>query len=152
VRTPRELADAVSAVVMDGERRGPCRPDEVVTAEQRLGITLPADVRAFYGCMNGTADMTDVEHGLITLWPLDKWNRIEDEAPADARGPLANTVVFADHSYWCWAYSARFSSEPSDQMEVFLVGVGAPSPIAKSFTEFVQMVLSGDEALYGKAG
>ena len=96
--------------------------------------------------------MTDIDHGLITLWSLDKWRRIEDEAPQYAQGHLANTVVFADHSYWCWAYGARFSAQTPDRMEVVLVANGAPVPIAETFTDFLQMVLSGDQALYGKAG
>jgi len=151
MRTPRELADAVASLV-DAQRNGPCSADELASTERRLGITLPADARAFYERMNGTADMTDVDHGLITLWSLDKWRRVEEEAPQYAQGHLANTVVFADHSYWCWAYGARFSAETPDRMEVVLVANGAPVPIAETFTDFVQMVLSGDQALYGKAG
>lgn len=152
MRTPQELADAIATVVMRGERNGPCTVDELVKTERRLGIVLPTDVRAFYEHMNGTPDMTDGAHGLITLWSLDKWKRIEDESPEFAQGALANTVVFADHSYWCWAYSARFTADEPKGMEVYVVANGEPIPIAASFTDFVQMVLSDDRALYGKAG
>jgi cell wall assembly regulator SMI1 len=79
--TPEELAEAISKIVVGGATTSPCRPETLSAAERRLGLRFPSDVCAFYRRTNGTADMTDTEHGLITFWPLEKWERVEDEAP-----------------------------------------------------------------------
>jgi hypothetical protein len=152
MQTPEQLAGAVAALVIHGERALPCTPTEIWAAEQRLGIDFPSDVRAFYRCTNGTADMTDVEHGLVSLWPLEKWRRVRDEAPTYSSALLADALVFADHSYWCWAYAGVLSHEDPDRMVIYTVGVGAPAVIAETFTDFIVMILSGDGGLHGRAG
>ena len=100
--------------------------------------------------MDGT-DMLDADHGFITLWPLGRWARLEQEAPQYAKDAPAGAIVFADHSLWCWAYAAEF--EPaSERTTVYIVGAGAGVPIAHSFTEFLELIVTDSRRLYGDAG
>jgi hypothetical protein len=79
---------------------------------------------------------------------------VESSGP---RGPQlapavpADAVVFADYSLWCWAYAAQF--EPgSERMTVRIVGAGTGVPIAHTFTEFLELIVTDNKRLYGEAG
>jgi hypothetical protein len=153
MRTVEELTDAlVSApfVHRDATRRGPANPTAFTDLESRLHVKLPSDVRAFYSRMDGT-DLLDAEHGLITLWPLDRWTRLDQEAAQYAKDAPAGAIVFADYSLWCWAYAAEF--EPgSERTIVHIVGGAGGVPIAETFTEFLELVVTNSQRLFGDAG
>jgi hypothetical protein len=145
------LASQVMALVSRGVREPPCSDADVLAVEARLGITLPADVRRFYRAMDGTNDMTD-GHGLVRFWALREWNFVKLELPNDPSiFPIGNAVIFADHSCWATAYAAWFPERGSDRMEIFMLE-GYESPMASSFSEFVQLVLADDSRVYGGAG
>src|SRR5580765_4717058 len=150
MRTVEELTDALASApfaVDDGKRRAPAGPVALADLEFRFRLKLPADVRAFYSRMDGT-DMLDADHGLITLWPLDRWNRLDQEVPKYAKAVLADAIVFADYSLWCWAYAAQF--EPgSERMTVHIIGGSASGPIAETFTEFLELIVNDSKRLYG---
>jgi cell wall assembly regulator SMI1 len=131
-----------------GATTSPCSPEALTAAERRLGLRFPSDVCAFYRRTSGTADMTDSEHGLITFWPLEKWERVEDEAPQFAKD--LQPTPSCSQTIRTGARPMRGTSRQTRRkMRVYLVGCGAPTSIAESFTEFVQLVLSGHENLYG---
>ena len=153
MRTVEELTDvlALAPLAFHGsKRRPPADPRAIVDLELRFGVRLPRDVRAFYSRMDGT-DMMDAAHGLITLWPLGLWNRVEDEVPQSIRPVPAGTIVFADHSLWCWAYAAEFDAE-SERTVVHIIGAGVGVPIAETFTEFLELIVTDSRRLYGEAG
>lgn len=151
MRTVTELTDAIASAQLalrDGRRRPPANPVALAEFEFRWGLKLPTDVRAFYSRMDGT-DMMDAEHGLITLWPLDRWNHLDhEEAPQYPVVVPGDAIVFADHSLWCWAYAAQFESA-SERMTVRIVGRGTSVPIAETFTEFLELIVTGSKRLYG---
>lgn len=144
--SPADLVDRIASLVVDGGRASPCRTGEIEETEARLGVSLPSDVRAFYGLMNGTSDMTTVEHGLVWLWPLERWTPVAGGARELVSEGLGEAILFADHSAWVWGYAARFHL---GRTEIFIVGGDQPRPIAHSFTEFAEMIMSGDERLFG---
>jgi hypothetical protein len=148
METPRQLADAIAALVR--APNGPCALGAIQETEDRLYVRLPDDVREFFARMNGTVDMTDVDHGLITLWPLEQCKRLDDEVPAFAGSPVADAIVFADHSIWCWAYAARFPRDNPDTMRIWMVEGPQSVLIAETFSQFVKMIVSKDAGLYGR--
>ena len=148
METPRDLADAIAGLVR--EPNEPCGAGAVREAEDRLYVRLPDDVREFFTRMNGTLDMTDVDHGSIRLWPLEQWKRLDEEQPGFARGPVAAAVAFADHSIGCWVYAAEFQRDSPTTMRIWMVGGPEPLMVAKTFSQFANMILSNDDALYGK--
>lgn len=153
MRSLKELTDVlVSAplAVGDGRRHPPADPVAIADLEVRFGLKLPADVRAFYSRADGT-DMMDANHGLITLWPLDRWKCLDQEAPQYAMAVPGDAIVFADYSLWCLAYAARFE-HASQRMTVHIIGTGAGVPIAETFTEFLELVVTNSNRLYGEAG
>src|SRR6516162_6484541 len=97
VRTPAQLADAIEVVLLDAGRRPPCTSGEIAALERRLQIRVPEDVRGFYGQMDGTDGMTTVDHGLVTLWPLERWTRAKDETFGSDE-EIADAIIIADHS------------------------------------------------------
>ncbi len=93
-------------------------------------------------------DMTD-GFGLVRFWPLREWNFVQAELPHDPSvGPIAKAIVFADHSCWVTAYAAWFPVPGSDRMDIFMLE-RHESPMALSFTAFVQLVLADDPRVYG---
>lgn len=153
MRTVEQLTDVLASAPLalrDGRRRPPAGPAALAAVESRFRLRLPSDVRAFYSTMDGT-DMLDADHGLITLWPLDRWTTLEQEAPEHARDAPVDAIVFADYSLWGWAYAAEF--EPGSQrMTVHVVGRGPGAPIAGTFTEFLELIVTDDRRLYCDAG
>lgn len=153
MRTLEELADEFASAPFAfsaSECRRPVDPRTIDDLESRFGVRLPTDVRAFYSRMDGT-DMMDAAHGLITLWPLNRWSRLDDEVSQHAREVPGDAIVFADHSAWCWAYAAEFDAE-SERMVVSIVGAGPGIPIAETFTEFLELIVTDSKRLYGEAG
>jgi hypothetical protein len=151
MKTVDELADALMSAPFaypDAKRRSPADPAALTDVESRFRVRLPSDVRAFYSRMDGT-DMLDANHGLITLWPLDRWTRLDQEAPQYAESASPAAIVFADYSLWCWAYAAEF--EPAgERTTVRIVGAGAGAPIAETFREFLELIVSNSRRLCGE--
>jgi hypothetical protein len=87
---------------------------------------------------------------LITLWPLEQWKGLGDEVPDLSRCPVADAIAFADHSIWCWVYAAQFQRNNPDTMRIWIVGGPEPILVAETFSQFASMILSCDDALYGK--
>jgi len=146
--TRRGLAERVAVVLMEGHRPSPATSAQIVATESRLGITLPADMRNFYLSMDGSGEMTDVDHGLVRFWSLAEWKRVQDEVPKTLDIHLHDAIVVADHSIWCWAYAAAFSPATDVVRFFILEGAGGPAPIAETFTDFVELVLRNDRRLY----
>ena len=148
MKTVRELTEALISAPFahrDMERRPPADPASLADLETRLRVRLPSDVRAFYSRMDGT-DMLDADHSWITLWPLDRWKRVDQEAPQYADDAPSGAIVFADYSLWCWAYAAEF--EPaSERTIVHIIGAGAGAPIAETFTEFLELIVTNSRRL-----
>lgn len=141
-----QIVARIAPLVGGDGRASPCRGDEIEETEARLGISLPSDIRDFYRLMNGTADMTTTDHCSVWLWPLEKWTSVSAGAPELANRQLADAILFADHSMWVLGYAAKFYL---GRTEIFIVGGGQPMPIAHNFTEFVEMIVTGDERLVG---
>jgi hypothetical protein len=142
------LADAIEVVLLDAGRRPPCTSGEIAALERRLQIRVPEDVRGFYGQMDGTDGMTTVDHGLVTLWPLERWTRAKDETFGSDE-EIADAIIIADHSISIFGYAAKFSADGAARLDIHTVGIGPREPIASSFSEFVEMILGGDRRLYG---
>ena len=151
MRTVAELTDVLfsaPSALGDAARRPPADPAALTDLESRLRVKLPSDVRAFYSRMDGT-DMLAADHSWITLWPLDRWTRLDQEAPNCAMEAPPDAIVFADYSLWCWAYTAEF--EPgSERTTVRIVGGVGGVPIAEAYTEFLELVVSDSRRLCGE--
>ncbi len=149
MKTLEELTNALISAPFahpDFRRRSAGDPAVLGELESRFRVRLPADVRAFYSRMDGT-DMLDANHGLITLWPLERWTRLGEEAPQYAKDAPSDAIVFADYSLWCWAYAAEFDPA-SERTIVHIVGAGAGAPIAETFTEFLELVVTNSRRLH----
>ena len=153
MKTVEDLTDVLVSAPFahrDAKRRPPADSAALTDLESRLHVKLPSDVRAFYSRMDGT-DMLEADHGWITLWPLERWTRLDDEAPQYAKDAPRGAIVFADYSLWCWAYAAQF--EPvSERTTVHIIGAGAGAPIAETFTEFLELIVTNSRRLCWDAG
>ncbi len=150
MKTLQELTEAIASAALafsDSKRSAPADAMALSVVEDRFNLKLPADVRAFYSRVDGT-DMMDGSHGLITLWPLERWAYLDDEAPECAKRVPGDAIVFADHSLWCWAYAAQFE-RGSERTTVHIVGAASDGPIAETFTEFLELILADSPRLYG---
>jgi len=148
LRTGRQLASEVQKVLIAGSVALPATGDDFTSTERRLGISLPSDMRDFYGVMNGTNELTDLDHGLIRFWPLDEWKLAGEEAGAALDVQLQHTVVVADHLHWSWAFAADFTKAPTALPFFIVGGSGGLVPIAATFSAFVELVLLDDPKIY----
>ena len=127
----------------------PATEIDVTAFEARYGVVLPADLRAYFITLNGTAvgayGMQD-KH-LLGFWHLDEVRSFA-ELFADY-GPTtpeqARTFVVADHSIWVYGFGIQLSADPNAPTPI-VVDIGSPyHRVAESFSEFLKAYLRDDE-------
>ena len=120
----------------------PVTEAELLTFEQRKGMQLPADVRAFYLCCNGF----DVNSELFRFMPLaenlkDGWNCLLI-SPHDFF--VAEYMIYAD----AWALAVN-ASAPADYI---IYNSREELTLTTSFAEFLEVAIHhgvhGDGGLY----
>lgn len=122
--------------------------EEVSSFEERYAVRLPADVRAFFGAMNGTGEYIDAE--AVSWWPLRRVRTIAEELPDDRPVPPAGAghFCFVDYSVWCNAYALRLTADPDQPAPVVAVyAADLLVPIAPSFRDFLAMYLADSYAV-----
>ena len=115
---------------------------EMAAFEARYGVRLTADVRAFFGALNGTGELIDEE--FVSWWPLERVRPIAEElATQAAPTPIAREYFcFADYGVWCNAYAFRLTGDPDQPAPVVSVsGMDHLIPAAPSFRDFLATYL-----------
>ena len=145
--------DRVRALFEDDQVYPGASEQELQEVECKLGIVLPNDMRSFYKKMNGSKVFTDLEYGHITFWQLSQLKTVSQEFPSEKRDCLSDAILFSDHLIWSWAFAGivlpRGKSETTE-FHVYVIGVSEPGePIARTFSEFLELVLKDDLVLYG---
>ncbi|HSI16789.1 MAG TPA: SMI1/KNR4 family protein [Sphingomonas sp.] len=123
----------------DGPAGEPIAEGAVAAFEERHGLTLPADFRAYLLHAAPVTEEMDAE--CTTWWPFERLRTLPEECPGDAPAPIlrgrdAQCVVFADHLVWCWAW-AICCGDDGNYGKVLLV-CGDDRFVADSFTDFVR--------------
>lgn len=107
--------------------------------EQRYGITLPEDFRAYL--LNVAPEEEHWDDGDAIWWQPSRIRNI----PEEYEHPLGNPAVaaraggclfFADYMIWCWAW-AICCEAGEDHGKVAVIGAG-DRWVADSFTDFVR--------------
>jgi SMI1 / KNR4 family (SUKH-1) len=111
---------------------------ELASLEERYGVHLPDDMRAFYRATNGTrgpqnSSGTD-EQGL-EFWP------VEDIEPLVRHQP--KILDFADYMM----AEHTFGTDLDETSNNFGTVYGGGHIMARSFSEFMEMYVAGDERL-----
>jgi hypothetical protein len=116
---------------------------EISSAEARLGVVLPEDLRSFYRCVGGTDEATPLENGWITFWPLDRW-----ESAVGVENEFGHGLtLIADHGLSSWFYAAEFPARANTP--IFIVdGLRKPRLIAPSFAAFIDAAIRNDARIY----
>jgi hypothetical protein len=150
-----ETADAATLLVgywaSDGEVPAPSeRPEDAVRdLEQRYGVTLPEDFRAYL--LNAAPAHNYYDDGDGTWWSPANIKNIPDEYPGAIGDPVVAgkehaCLFFADFLIWASAW-AICCAPGSDYGKVVLIC----SPIrwvADSFTDFVRAYTTDPRSLY----
>ena len=118
--------------------------------ESKYGVSLPADLRDYFLCVNGMpAGRTD--EALIRFWMLDEAKPLPEGAPAYANPTYiqnpSSFFLFADFCIWSHAYAIRLSAVPSQSNTVIVVGDTSPVLLFDSFAELVDSYLTNKELL-----
>lgn len=119
---------------------------EITAFEEKYGIRLPADVRAYFETVNGTLlgayNMEDRD--LLSFWHLDQVRTFAEEG-IKGDPDAAHSFVFADYSMWGYAFAVRLSKDPTAPAPV-VVDIGSPHQIvAGSLAEFLERYLKRDK-------
>ena len=91
---PDDFANHLRACVDPEWIRPPATALDIASVEERLGIRVSAEVRAFYGCVDGCDAETPPEQGWVTFWPLERWARATTVDEDDG----ADLIQVADYS------------------------------------------------------
>ena len=127
--------------------------DDIAAFESRYGVVLPADLRAYFATVNGTAvgayGMQD-EH-LLGFWQLSEVQSFAEILDGDrATAPdTGRTFAIADHSIWVYGFGVQLSDNPGAPTPI-VVDIGSPfHRVASSFTDFIAAYLRNDtDVLY----
>jgi cell wall assembly regulator SMI1 len=142
-----EQVQRVRELLAGSARRG-ASPDEILTAERRLGVTLPNDVRELVAAFDGSDEATPVENGWVTFWSLAAWRKVST-VPELSDSPLTDAIAFADYSLESWHYALDVGPD-STRSDVYLIsGLPEQPPlVAPSLSDFLQAIIDDGEALY----
>ena len=116
---------------------------------RRLDLDLPLDVRDAYSIMNGFEGYTTLDMGWLRLWPLVEWRPVNEEFP-DLYPQLQRPwVMFADQGLNALFYAIHLSTEKAVG-HVCLIGEETTT-VAESFSEFLKLIITDSDRLFGGA-
>lgn len=130
----------------------------VEALEQRYGIRLPEDFRRYVADMSPEEEW--IQKYVFVFWPpkniksfrdecrTETWsNYIVSEIDAEADRYL----VFADFSFWCYAYAICCSEGPN-RGKIAMIGPSPAGFVASSFQSFVRLVAEESLRLHMPGG
>ena len=150
-----EFAEALRAASPAGAIRPPASEKMISKAEHRHGVRLPKDMTWFYRAMNGMDWPTHPDNGWIRIWALESWRRVRDEPSLNDEPiypQLQDALLFADHGESSWFYAGEFSAEPGNVRIHLVDGLHAAKLVARSFTSFVNAVVTDAAEIYPNEG
>ena len=114
----------------------------IAAFERSNGVRLPADVRAYFARVNGTAKYDD--QGIV-FRPLDQVESVAASyRPNEWTGSEAATYfLFADYLAATWEFAIQLSPDPEAPAPVAVMW-GPLSVVAASFSEFMERYLRRD--------
>jgi hypothetical protein len=132
-----------------------CPEDGVCKFEIDNDVVLPADLRAYFLCVNGmpAEAREDCDPNGFCFWPLDRVKCVTEEIVRHS-SPIRKSpedrlnFIFADYREWSWAYAIRLTDSANGPNPVIHVGTLKPKIVAGSFSQFVPLYLRDAEELY----
>src|SRR4051794_20309576 len=104
-----------------GASANPHASEELLLRAAHTFGALPADLRLFYSQMNGSRDMTPLEHGAIRFWPIQEWKSVEQERASPLYAGFSTMPIVADHMTDCWWYAVDCSAGSQSFGAVYLI-------------------------------
>jgi len=122
--------------------------EEVVAFEQRTGLLIPDDLRAYFKTLNG--NWWDAY--LVEFYSLKQFITVKDEVGDRPRfegiintlSEHENCFVFADHSIKIFIYAIRLSKVKTDVNEIYIIYSDEEYKlVANSFDEYIGKYVNG---------
>lgn len=117
--------------------------------EARYAVRLPEDLRAAYLLMDGADESTNPHASWMRFWP------IQEVVPAEGSLPPGNAAhsegclfVIADYAIECVYYVIELRPGSATFGHVYGIGATRLAEVARSFSEFVQLVLADSDQLH----
>ncbi len=121
--------------------------DRLKEFESRFAVSLPPDLRGYFLEINGMGSRDQLDNDVFCFWPLEEVTNCNDEFLDRFMEDQSAYFVFADHSICLPAFAIRLNSSGTGSHPVIAIYSDnreySTSPIALSFSEFVELYLAG---------
>ena len=116
-------------------------------------VCLPQDMRDYFLAVDGMEEVDTMTGNFFFFWPLHAVKTVSEELGPEAQAGIIESnqyFLFADYCLWCWGYAIRLTNNPTGDNSVFCTGSSLDNAgvVAGSFTEFVELYLADDAAIY----
>jgi len=134
----------------DHPHASPASEREIAAFEERYGVRLPSDLRAYFATLNG-GDLGregSMDQEMFSFWRLDQV-RTQKEL-SEGKGGRSDLFGFADWSIDAHVYVIQLRAHPQQSTPVFIDSGRGLQKVADSFSDFLVGYLRDDESvLYG---
>jgi hypothetical protein len=114
---------------------GGASEEQLEAFEEKHGVQLPADMRAFYGHMKGALD----HESIFGFWSLNEIRRT-------TANNESNWFFFADHSVSVFEYAIKMSANGVGPNDVYCPEL--ERTVAASFSDFLRRCLDDPASLW----
>jgi hypothetical protein len=125
---------------------------EIQQAEGRIGVQLPAAMRALWMAADGMPTWPgDTDEVGYRFYPLEQMARVSDHRFhrwAGINGLTGDAVIFGDYLQLSWALAIQAKTEPGHETVVRAVGQLGNPVVAPTFSGFLDRYLADSPELY----
>lgn len=137
----------------DHPHAAPAGDAEIAAFEQRYGVRLPSDLRAYFAAFNG-GDLGregSMDQEMFSFWRLDQVRTQQELNEGTGTGGRSDLFGFADWSIDAHIFVIELHADPHQPTPVFIDFDGRElQQVAESFSAFLAGYLRDDQGvLYG---
>lgn len=128
----------------------PASSADIIQVEVRLCVRFPSMFREYLLLACPAADV-GWDKEMVTWWSLGELKSAFGDGIAVSGDIVADKhklILFADFSFWCWAWAINCSDGPNYGEIVGLTNGGKDRVVAADFSEFINTYVTNPDSLH----